>query len=329
VTVLALFIASVSLSPGTALDAERGALCVGASDGALECLDPRTGSPRWRSEAASLPLAAAAGALLARGEETPPGSRLPLIVLDTASGRVRFSSIVNLPRGVSALAADDVSRSFRIEAWPADAGFAAVWTYRERVAPGVAPVDGAPPEKTLRGAFRVDVKAKRAEEADPESLAPPAGAAGWETDGLRAELHGGRGGPLTLERRDTRTGAARPDLVLSEKALLGLASVDGRHVVAIERVGGGGASDPEYRWSVFEVASGTRLAEWRRDVSARPFVVWKDRLIFVAPPEGREEAGRWIEEPLTVRGVDLRRGDPRWQRAIRDLEYRGALPPTP
>jgi hypothetical protein len=131
-----------------------------------------------------------------------------------------------------------------------------------------------------------------------------------------------------LKRWDARTGQALPDRTLLETALVALASADQQHLLASERVGTGGPSDPEYRWSIFSLESGERVGELRRDVSASPFFVWKDEIVFISQPYGLRSGDEWIEEPLKVRAFRLTDGGPVWDRAVRDLEYRGTTPPA-
>jgi hypothetical protein len=107
-----------------------------------------------------------------------------------------------------------------------------------------------------------------------------------------------------------------------------LPSADQRHLLASERVGGGGPEDPEYRWSIFSMATGQRIGRLFADVSGAPFFVWGDAIVFEHPPYGRRSGDDWLESPLQVRSVLLASGDLAWERPVRDLEYRGPLPPA-
>jgi hypothetical protein len=111
-----------------------------------------------------------------------------------------------------------------------------------------------------------------------------------------------------------------------DRALVALPSADRKHLLASVRVGTGGPADPEYEWSIFSLETGERLGQLRRDVSALPFFVWKDCVVFESPPQGFRRDGNWIEEPLEVRAVRLPGGERVWHRAVRDLEYRGPMP---
>jgi hypothetical protein len=320
------------LAPGAIVDVRRGVVYIGCPVGGVEAVDLRTGATRWATEAAALPLGLAAGRLLALGEENPPGPRLPIVVIDVEhEGRAVFAARLPLPEGVRAAASDDANSVFRAQAWPRGAAFALAWTYRERLARGMAPLDGeSAPERQLAGGFRIDPASKKTETVDSASLEPPqATAQAWTVGGVRATTEGGRGSAITLKRWDARTDHPRPDVALSPNGLVSLPSVDGRHVLVIERVGRGGPDDPEYRWSIFAVETAERVGELRRDVSAMPFVVFDDRVVVASPPSGGERDGRWIEEPLALSGFAFGRHAPVWQHPIRDVEYRGPQPPRP
>jgi hypothetical protein len=319
-----------ALGNAALVDLGRGVVYVGLPSHGVEALDLGTGSSLWRTDAASLPLSLGPRGLLARGEEKQPGPRLPLVVLDVAGGGRRvFAATLALPGRVHAAVGDARGRSFRAEAWPLNGAFALALTYREAPVRGVGgnePVGG--PEWTFNGGFRIDPDAQRAEAADVESLRPlKEMAARGVAGGVRGWAEGGRGAALTLKRRDARTERALPDVVLAPKALVSLPSLDQAHLLVIERVGAGGPQDPEYRWSIFSVETGERVGELRRDVSASPFVVWKDRLLFLSPAGSHVDGGRSVEDPMTLRAVDLRSGQTKWEKVIRDLEYRGELPP--
>jgi hypothetical protein len=133
---------------------------------------------------------------------------------------------------------------------------------------------------------------------------------------------------LTLKRWDALTGVAFPDRVLLQKAIVALPSADESLLLGSERVGEGGPEDPEYRWSIFSLETGERLAEIRRDVSAAPFFIWDGNVVFESRPYGYRIGEVWVDEPLKIRAVRFSRGVPVWDRAVRHLEYRGPVPPA-
>ena len=322
---------AVSLHRVVLADLARGAAYVAAPGRAVESIELASGRVAWRTDAASVPLALSENGLLARGEDEEPRSSLPVAVLDPRrDGRAVFSATVPLADDARALASDDAARSFRIDAYGAAGAFVARWVYREAAVHGVAPPPGeAPPERVRDGVFRVDPERGRVETLEAAPPKPGRGEHAPRPVGrFLVSVDGGRGGPLTLRRQDARSGRRLPDHRLLDNALLSLVSADGRHLLAVDEAAAGRPEQPEYVWSIFALESGERLGEMRRPFSATPFVVFEDRLIFVPPPRGRRHEGRWIEDPLSLCAVKLPDGEPQWERPLRDLEYRGALPPT-
>jgi hypothetical protein len=63
--------------------------------------------------------------------------------------------------------------------------------------------------------------------------------------------------------------------------------------------------------------------------SAAPYFVWNSMLVYVSRPYGRRIDGKWIQEPLEIRAVDLRTGREAWKTPIRDTAYHGLFPPRP
>jgi hypothetical protein len=316
------------LRHGVLVDPARAAVYLGRPKGGVEAVDLSSGRSLWATDGAALPLGLSGRALAAQGEEPKPGPRLPLVVLDvTAGGRKTLEATLPLPADVHALVTNELGRSFHATAEPDDGGLRVAWSYKETRVSGMAPPRGErPPTRTLSGAARVDLATGRVDPAEPSKrpVESPAAAkpARWRAGAVLAAAEGGRGGPLTLKRWDAETGRPLPDRLLLEKALVVLPSADAQHLLASEPIENG------YRWSIFSLATGERVGESRQAVSAAPFFVWKDVIVFVSQPYGWRSGEKWIEEPLKARAVRLSSGDPVWDREIRDLEYRGTTPPA-
>lgn len=330
------------LRQGVVVDDARGIAYVARPGGVVEALNLLSGSSIWQSSEAALPLALCGSFLLAQAEHPEPGPLLRLVVLDVdARGRTVTEAVRELPRGVHALITDDLQRSFRVVAEPLDAGFVVSWSYREIVVEGVRRADGEPPpELKLSGAMRVDIPQTAATSGRtncPDRNSKNAAAPNDETfrhatftvGNVRAGISGGRGEALELKRWNACTGERLKDVTLSPRAITSVVSADRKHVLAGERVGKGGERDPEYRWSIFSLATGKRLGSIRRDVSAAPFFIWKNTVVFVAQPRGFRRGETWVDQPLALVGVRLKSGTEAWQREIRDTEYRGPSPPAP
>jgi hypothetical protein len=145
---------------------------------------------------------------------------------------------------------------------------------------------------------------------------------------VSARTEGGRGEPLTLKRTETASARPLPDQILSKHAVTFVPSSDQRHLLVSERVGEGGPDDPEYLWIVFAGDTADRATELRRDVSAAPFFVFSDSVVFESRPHGYVRGEVWVNEPLEIEAVRLSTGVPKWKAELRDLSYRGPRPPA-
>jgi hypothetical protein len=334
---------SFDLRRGVIVDGGREAIYLCEPGGAIEAVDLSAGRLLWSSTEAALPLTLDGHFLVAQTEETRPG-RLPIAVLDVdAGGRRVIEAVIPLPDDIRATIADDQRRSFRVTALRDEDGFLISWTYTEHIIEGSTRDPQQPmPTHVVTGAAHVDLATARVvpvaattvsrvrTDAAAERIKSIEGLAQTpvRTGSVLSSVQGGRGGPLTLKRWDAVTGVALPDRELLQKAIVALPSADQSVVLGSERVGEGGPEDPEYRWSIFSLETGERLAEIRRDVSAAPFFIWDSNVVFESRPYGYRIGEVWVDEPLKIRAVRFSRGVPVWDRAVRHLEYRGPVPPA-
>jgi hypothetical protein len=332
--------------PGVVVDTRRGAVYVASPGGGIEAVDIERGRTLWTNANAAVPLALNDRFLLAQGEGRDKEARLPLLLLDLdGQGLTVFNEALALPEGASAVVEDTLKRSFRAWAEAETSAFIIHWTYRQSLVRGRPRIVGeGPPERTDEGHARLDLRTRRLSSLEPQvamrGASPlPARVASlaqagvlphepWRAGAALAVAQGGRGKALLLKRWDATTGAALPERTLVSRGLVALASTDRAHVLATERVGEGGPRDPEYRWTLFSAETGEPVGEVRNDIAAARFAVWKTILLFEAPPGGSRVDGRWRSEPLALRAVSASGGDPRWDRVVRQLDYRGALPPV-
>ena len=132
------------------------------------------------------------------------------------------------------------------------------------------------------------------------------------------------GQPATLKRWSATSGKPLPDIELGGGYLDSAISADRSLFLVVSRASKDGA---RYLWSFYAVASGQHVAEARLGSSARPFFVWHSILIYKGEPENRQVGTSWVEEPLSVRGLDLKTGTEIWKHALRDTSYSGSYPP--
>ncbi len=325
------------LRRGAIVDSARGAAYVSKPNGTIDAVDLTSGRTLWTSDEAAVPLGADDALVIAQYEESPRATeRLRLVVLDsTGGGKVSEVSIA-LPAGVRGLVNDEKGRSLRVAAEREGALFLVSWLYREQVVRGIPPRSGEETVRLFAGSARVQPQLGKIITAEGGTVVeaperwkrygtPPAPP--WRSGNVAATTEGGRGGPLTLKRKDVVSGQPLPDHALSSRAIVALPSADQRHVLATERVGTGEFDDPEYLWSVFAIESAESATELRRDVSAEPFFVFHDSIILESAAHGYVVGELRVDEPLQLRAIRLSTGVVKWQAELRDLGYRGSFVP--
>ena len=330
------------LRRGIIVDGGRSAVYIPRPEGAVEAVDLAAGRVLWTYSEAALPLTVDGSLLVVQGE-TKQSGRLPIAILDLqGGGRKVVDAVIPLPGDVRALVADELQRSFRATAQREGDAFLVFWTYKETPVQGKFHTPDEPlPTRIVSGAARVQIATGHVVASAATPPRQPADAAAERVKAIHmlpempiragnvvALTKGGRGEKLTLQRWDANTAEALPDRELSQRAIVALPSAEQKYVLATERVGRGGPQDPEYRWQIFSLESGERLGELRRDVSAAPFFLHGENVIYESRPYGYRVGKVWVEEPLKIRALRLMEGAQAWDRPVRHLEYRGPVPPV-
>jgi hypothetical protein len=329
---------SFLLRRGAVIDPARNAAYVSKPNGSIDAVDLASGRTSWTSNDAALPVASDDALLIAQSEEKPHATeRLQIVVLNAADGRRVSGASIALPAGVLGLVADEKGRSLRVTAEREGANYLVSWFYEHHVIRGIPPRGGEETVYRFAGSARIQPQTGRVLTSDGGPVGEVPGrwkkfgtppAPPWRSGNVSATTEGGRGGRLTLKRTETASGRPLPDQALSHRAIVALPSADQRHVLATERAGMGGPEDPEYSWSVFRTDTAEKVTELRRDISAAPFFVGQDSIIVVSPAHGYGVGDVRVDEPLEIQAVRLSSGDSKWQVEIRDLTYRGELPPS-
>lgn len=299
---------AVALREGIVVHPTAAEAYVMAPGGGIEAIDLDSGTVRWRSDAADKPLVLVEERLVGQVEpETAEDTnRLELAVLDVrAPGERGAADSIELPQRVRVSVGDTLEGSFRVSGRPSDGAADVSWTFTPIPRQGLLP----PPEEqgaqdalegtsggAVSGSVRIEVatgEVARSETAMPESAQPtPA----WKL----------------------------PAAEIDERANLPqYLSADGRHVLVSERI----ADDrvwEKYRWTVHDRESGRQIGETRSHVSFTPFVVRDGMLVYETtpyiPPGGSEE-------PAKLRGVSLETGEEVWSVPVREVVWRGPVPP--
>lgn len=295
-----------ALLEGVVLSPRHGFAYVMRPGGGLVAVDLASGKVSWRSDKGAKPIALVGDRLLAQAD-SKGGKVLELVAIDARSGAARESVRIPLPDGVSATLVDTAKGSFRVQATSVGSELTVRWeaTGTDTPAQGYLPYaeDGQQPEIGVTAGEAV---------LDTASL------------GVKAE-------PAV---RVTRSAAlARVSLEeLSAPAVAGgkgrqMLSADGRHVLVTEPVETAEFTLNRHRWTIYERASGARLGSVPAMVSATPFLVVGNTLYHTVPKHAVRKDGKFVENPTSLRAVNLKAGVEAWSAALLETDFRGPFPP--
>jgi hypothetical protein len=307
-----------TLASGVLVDPERGTVYLMKPGGGVEAVGLEGGRLLWTTAQAAKPLALHNHRLLALAEP-PANGALRLVVLDANSGKRLLQKDAPLPPGVRASIDDGPGTAFDTTARPDRGSVVVAWRFVQRPVSGLAPPpELTPPTRAEEGALRIDLRTGRAEPLGREEGFAP---------GVPATPKTARVNRDGKECVVLQPGEPRSEVVLAcGKPVATLASADRRHLVVSLRAEDERTEQAGYVWSVHALPTGARVARFPSTSSALPFFVWDSRLVHEALPSGRRVDGAWVEEPRTLRGLDLGSGAPVWSRPLRDPVYRGPYP---
>jgi hypothetical protein len=213
-----------------------------------------------------------------------------------------MNAAVPLPAPVFASIDDGMSTSFTADAQMSSGELEVSWHFTQRAVSGLGgAVPASIPE--INGAARIDLKTSQVRVL-PASSAP-------------------------TQRRASPSGRAPADIKLEPGFNLSIASADGQTILANKPAGTDAAGWTDYLWAIYSLQTREQFGKIRMPTSAAPFFVWKSMLVYVSRPYGRRIDGKWIQEPLELRAVDLSTGRDAWKTPIRDTAYHGPFPPRP
>jgi hypothetical protein len=82
-----------------------------------------------------------------------------------------------------------------------------------------------------------------------------------------------------------------------------------------------------WRWSIYSMATGDKVAELHMPAPAAQFFVRDGSLIYVSPAMTVRAGGQLkIDEPRKLLALDLKTGKQLWSRPIRETTYLGPYP---
>ena len=298
------------LAPGIVVDAAQGQIYSMDVNGGIKDVDVKTGRTVWNTKDASRPLGFVDNRLLGQMEHLTSNNALEVADLDPLTGKTLSSTSAPLPPQVVPSVVPTLKGDFTAFADTLPNGDAVIsWQYLQHTPralppgtkPALPPADGskagAAAGSLLRGAFRLDratgvmqqISAAAAPSVPPELISPQ----------------------------------VQPSGVAENRQFL---SGDERHYLVSQR-NAGSLSTQKYTLTVYDRQSRSRIGAFQSPVSTVPFYVTDSLAVYELGPSLQRTAAGLVEQPRTIRAVDLRTGNEVWATPVRDSTYRGPVPP--
>ena len=290
---------SVAFGPGLVVDSQNGRLFTMNAQGGIAAVDLATGNQMWATSAASKPLTLLGSQLIAQAQ--PPSTALnslQIVALDSATGQARAANSATLPPGVTASVGRSPAGVFDAMAEPTNAGAIVSWQFTPNPARGLRPGKTADLETG----------------GSTEPAAAPSRSGKLKLEGFN---------PLEMQvitpaeqPNPTATPNAGPATAPGPTAEKQLTSADG-NVVAVSRPSGRPGDPARYTITVLDPQTGQPLGHFTSPVSVVPFLLTGDHRMAIVQTPGsiqRRPTGETIEEPPSVRAIDLSTGTVVWTR---------------
>ena len=329
-----------ALRSGVIVDVRRAAVYLMDPRGGIDAVDLSSGTLLWTATQAAKPLWVSGHLLIAQAESGSRHSGLRIAILDTRQGSVVQETTVNLPEHVRASVNDGLGTSFEAVAHEDDGEVVISWRFSRRTITGVAPGPETLPEAPeARGAVRLKPETGGVEPMPTDALLA-AGSPGSTTGSEPSRPVGrfqvstertreGTEECVVLMRTDRESGKAVPDVTLfCGRVTVEQDSADGAHLLVSRRVEDAASAEEQYAWSIYALETGRRVAEIRHYASTAPFFVSNSVLVHEARPYDHVLDGKWIEEPLRLRAINVETGAVIWSRPLRDTTYHRPYPPS-
>jgi len=294
----------IALREGIVIDPARPVAYVMTPERGVAAVDLQSGAKIWTSTAAAKPLAVAGDRLIAQVEASTATNRLEIAALDVREhGTVRARNATTLPSGVRVAVGQTPEGKFTSTGRAEGTKVLVAWSWLPEPTRAMQEkserqhdTKGSRSATPTTGALRVNPSTGAVERVATAPSVPPASST-W--------LMHGESSLAAVAGKGTQ-----------------YASADGQHVLVSERIADD-RSWEKYRWTVFERATGRKLGETRSPWSFAPFIVRDATLVFDTTPfiRGHEQ------QPAKLRGVSLDTGREAWSVPVREVVYRGPLPP--
>ena len=288
------------LTKGVIVDAGSGVVYLMNPGHGIDAVELASGKLIWRSTSAAEPILLFDDRLVAEAEASVGNRVLPIVVMNIAAQGERLqSAMVPLPPPAFASIDDAMGSSFTADASLSNGELELTWRFTPR--PNLGRPGPAPSE--IVGAARIDLKTGQVQVL-PDGSAP-------------------------TQHRASPNGAVPADIQLEPGFNLSIASADGKTFLANKPAGTDATGWTDYQWVIYSLHTREKLGEIRMPTSAAPFFVSNSTLVYVSRPYGRRIEGKWVQEPLELRAVDLKLSREVWKTPIRDTAYHGPFPSTP
>ena len=313
------------MSPGVVVDLAAERLYMMSPKGGIDAIGLASGNLLWTSRAAGKPLAMFDDRLAAQAEAVGGSNSLPIVLLDTKSGRVISTIAVPMTAGAMRPSIDDgMAAASSVQGRVVSDGLLVSWTVIGRpLSPipkpvnvrndsGAALINLQTHNVTTLASDQAEAMLRGKTSAATPSLSGTEGVyfPPQRADGsfVSVKLGAASAGQHAVMKRWSETGEPLPDIELGPGFVAYAISSDQSLLLIIS-----GAAGPRYLWSIYAIASGERVGEVRLpDSSAQSFFVWHSTLIY------RSSA---------LHAVDLKTGTEIWTRTLRDTSYHGPFPP--
>lgn len=283
------------IRPGVVIDRASSSVFIMHPETGIQSVDLETGDTKWATRGADKPLLVSGNILLAQiATET---ARLDLAILDIAgNGAVIDRISVELPQGIIASINDGAGRSFEVRAVELESKVYLRWTeYRREV----AAVERLQKDMVVQSGFgRVNLNERTFV-----------------------------GGSEKIDQRIFQR--LSPDLAGNERIreveATQFRSADQRYAMTSEPVADNRVWE-KYEWSIWHRDTGKLVGRIRDFQRYSPFTVVSSILIQEVAPHAQRQDGQIIAVPMSVRAVDLDKGQEIWRHSVRDTAYVGPLP---
>lgn len=292
----------IVLREGVVIDPNRKEMYCTTPDNRVEAVSLKTGESLWRSNANFKPMAISDGTLICLGSTAGSQNDLIIAGLDLAQkGNIKTRYTSRLPEQVKIDFRQTANSAFTIEARIFEGEPYIAWKYFYKPERGILEEDtsaaGGVTEQS--GAFKVDRVSGRLSGIDKAQQA-------------RIFI--------------SKAIVAAPGTGIPEVKAQQFLSKDEKHILAASKTADN-AEFNNYRWDIYDKASGNKTGQIQDYRSYAPFYVDDNIIFYEVGPYIRVESGEEREVPLQIVAVDLRTGKELWSKRILDTIYRGPSPP--